>query len=862
MLQLAGIVALVVLPIYSTTATVVLGPTDRPPTGHLASEIMKHYDDIRALFCPPSILEQLVVEPGGLEQARALDFSLYAGGPLSTSAGNLLAQVTDVCQFYGSTETGPISALVPRREDWASFEFHPSFRVDMQPCEDEAYEVVLHKHPQLEGFCSLFCNFPDVEEWHTRDLFRPHPTKPHLWRFHGRTDDIIVLSNGEKFNPSPSEAIITGHRLLSGAIVVGLAKFQPALIVEIRDGIELSIESVIEDIWPTVQQANAQAPGHARIIQSMIAVTTIKRFERAAKGTIIRRLTAEKFKLEIDALYSEGHARKPGQGPVLTAANDLGAIQSYVRASINLSFLMPDLKEDDDLYVLGLDSLKTVEIAGILKAGIEASDVSWLSPQTVYANPTVRNLSNLIHRRLNAHDVPRKDEEEEKEPRIAQMASLVHKYTADLPHFLPGKNPYLNTSRLNVVLTGSTGSLGTHLLYSLIKDPAINKIYCLNRSPNARERQEETLKPLETASNLNLNLSKVSFLQATNYGDPHLGLPDAQFNELTENVDVIIHNAWKVDFNHSLSSFEPVHIRGVRNLIDWSIRSPRHPHVLFLSSISSVGNAHRLSPPPPSAPVKPVVRVPETHISNHAVAQGMGYAESKHVAECILHAAGERSGVPVSVLRVGQIAGPVSTPGIWNRDEWFPSLITTSLSLGYVPNYIPDADWIPVDSLAAIVLDIVHGAASTFTMTEKADKETTISTIYNIVNPSSTPWTSLLDTVLSRFNAKTQTQKESQIQTIDLHNWIQMLEHINQTDTEELTHKPAVKILGFFREIEDQKKRVYRAEGEGSNDGERGRKETVVKYSTANGIKASRTMAELAPVSRQWMEIWLRQWGY
>lgn len=286
--------ALAVLPIYSTTATVVLGPADR------------------------------------------------------------LSQVTDVCQFYGSTETGAVQTLVPLREDWASLEWRPSYQVDMQPSEDDAYEMVLHRDPKLQGIRSLSCNLPDVEEWHTRDLFRPHPIKPNLWRFHGRTDDIIVLSNGEKFNPSPSEAIIAGHHLLSGAIIVGLAKFHPALLLELRDGVSLQSKAVIEDIWPTVEQANGQAPGHARIIRSMIAVANAtKRFERAGKGTVIRKMTAEKFESEIEAMYSENNIG--GRGPVLAATNDLDVIQNYVRTSINLSFPVPGLKEDQDLYVIGLD---------------------------------------------------------------------------------------------------------------------------------------------------------------------------------------------------------------------------------------------------------------------------------------------------------------------------------------------------------------------------------------------------------------------------------------------------------------------------------------------------------------------------
>ena len=810
--------ALIALPIFSTTATVVLGPVDRPPTGHLASEIMKYYE-LRALFCPPTIFEQLVLEPEGLEQAKRLDFLIYAGGPLSTTTGNLLSQVTDVCQFYGSTETGGAQALVPLREDWPSLEWHPVYGADMQPYEDGTYELVLHKGSQYESIRSLSCNFPDVEEWRTRDLFRPHPTKPNLWQFHGRTDDIIVLSNGEKFNPSPSESIITGNPLLSGALIVGLARFQPALIVELRDDVKLESAAVVEAIWPTVQQANSQAPGHARVIRSMIAVAETKRFERAAKGTVVRKLTAEKFGLEIEALYAEKNPGDRDSVPVLTSISDRSAIETFVRASLQLSFPMPELKEDEDLYIRGLDSLKTVEIAGILKAGIlkagiEESNVSRLSAQTVYTNPTIQKLAKAIHQSLGPQDMSREESDGLGELRITKMATLVQKYTDNLPQVSPRKNQLLEGSKLNVVLTGSTGSLGTHLLLSLLDDLAIEKIYCLNRSVNGRERQEESF----TNLGLKRDLSKVEFIK-TDYGENQLGLSDAQYSRLTSTVDIIVHNAWKVNFNHSLESFQPVHIQGVRNFIDWSIHSSRHPHIIFLSSTSTVGNWRRVHQDGP---------VSEAPARNHHVAQEMGYGESKHVAECILDVAKERCGVPVSVLRVGQIAGPVATTGgIWNQDEWFPSLVKTSQSLGYLPSHIPDADWIPVDILAATVLDIVHFAATT------GNART-----YNIVNPRSTAWTSLLDTVRERLDPP--------VQIVELKEWIRKLEEIDGSDPKELSSKPAIKILDFYRSLGEQDETARRA----------------VSFSTKHGIAASRNMAELRPVSVDWMKIWLTQWGY
>ena len=131
--------AMVVLPIYSTTATVVLGPADRPPTGRMVSQIMQSYR-LRALLCHLMIFEQLEEErePEALEHVKGLDFLLYAGERLSFETENLLSQLTNVYQFYGSTEIGTAQILISLREDCAYLEWHPIWGADMQPSEYEA----------------------------------------------------------------------------------------------------------------------------------------------------------------------------------------------------------------------------------------------------------------------------------------------------------------------------------------------------------------------------------------------------------------------------------------------------------------------------------------------------------------------------------------------------------------------------------------------------------------------------------------------------------------------------------------------------------------------------------------------------
>lgn len=88
-------------------------------------------------------------------------------------------------------------------------------------------------------------------------------------------------------------------------------------------------------------------------------------------------------------------------------------------------------------------------------------------------------------------------------------------------------------------------------------------------------------------------------------------------------MTIIIHNAWKLDFNLSLSSFEP-HIRSTRNLVDLALRSPQPAQVRFLF-MSSIASARSWNPHEGE--------VPESLSLGPNAAAGSGYGASKFVAE-------------------------------------------------------------------------------------------------------------------------------------------------------------------------------------------------------------------------------------
>ena len=91
--------------------------------------------------------------------------------------------------------------------------------------------------------------------------------------------------------------------------------------------------------------------------------------------------------------------------------------------------------------------------------------------------------------------------------------------------------------------------------------------------------------------------------------------------QIKANVTHIIHNAWNVNFNHPLTSFES-QIAGTRKLVDICLESAAPIHLMFTSSISVALEWDMTNG-----------AVPEDLLNDPAVAVGNGYASSKYVVE-------------------------------------------------------------------------------------------------------------------------------------------------------------------------------------------------------------------------------------
>ena len=806
-------------PIFTEASSPVLGPPFSPPSGNTMKEVLDQ-QKVRAVYIPPSIAEQLLQLPNGLNYFKNLDFVCYTGGPFSPSAGQKLTEVTDLVPLYGSTEAFQTPQLAPSKEDWAYMEWNPHFPHRMELADEPGvFELVLSADQSTAKISALNHNLPGVSEWRTKDLFRQHPSKPSLWQYYGRRDDIIVFSNGEKYNPVPAELLIGGSKLVTGALIIGSGRSQAGLLVEPKMDMETGDQetSLTSDIWPLVEQANLSVSGQGRISRSKIIIVPAGSFLRAGKGTVVRKLTEQKIRDKIEEMYSTAHIPTPLFK--LQPDFDRESIERFVQNIVNDTF-QSKIGLEDDFFTHGLDSLKSIEMLQALKGGIasliDQEKLHRLSMDLIYRFSTGLQVAEALLGFLESGSIPKG---------IASSPSdldgIVRKYVEKLPTSFSSEvntdrsqsSQMAKTRQQTIALTGSTGSLSTVLLRYFSSQSDISKVHCINRRhvPDHENQFGDEVR----AGRVEFHIATLSHFR--------LGLSIDTYNKLLEDVDIIVHNAWAVDFALPLHAFEQ-QLEGVQNLIVWANQSPRpHTKIVFVSSVSSVlnyGTYHA-----------PSTRVPESLVSDPRAALTTGYAQSKFAAEQMIATASERCSVPSIILRLGQVVQAEdfsSLDGERAKHSWVPRLFKTSNLLGYFPENICDVDWLELEHAAAIVGELSmldHDRSRVGKGARTPDGMAGLLGVVNIVNPRPASWSMLLPGLKKRGVLEVTTKP------ISLVEWVAKLRstQLNQG-------LPAAELISFFESL-----------GEGKQG---------VKFETECGRAGSKIFADLKPINEDVVARW------
>ncbi len=145
-------------------------------------------------------------------------------------------------------------------------------------------------------------------------------------------------------------------------------------------------------------------------------------------------------------------------------------------------------------------------------------------------------------------------------------------------------------------LTGVSGFLGQELLKLLAADPE-NRIYCFMRKTGKQSASERFAGIL---SDIGLSGAEDLEMVEGDIREPRMGIDEALYERLTEEVTNIIHSAADVRFNQPLEKIRSINTGGTINILDLTEKcmekNPGFSHLDYVSTAFVAGRRNGISP--------------------------------------------------------------------------------------------------------------------------------------------------------------------------------------------------------------------------------------------------------------------------
>lgn len=525
------------------------------------------------LHCAPSVIDDLYeyisLTNNDFSPLINLKVLQPGGAPLSpTTLSKLQALGVNVKTTYGTTETGPPFRTIPHtRENPDVYRFRNLYPesplVRMEPLGDGLFECVVYKGFPLAA--ELWLDEAAPNPYRTGDLFLEDPPDSGYFVLQGRRDDILVHSNGEKTHASAVAMALEEEKggVVAKTAVYGAGKPCPSVVVEVnweeadRRGPDFDIDDAV---WQVVRACNEKLSKFSRIPRETIL--TLKRGETlpvTPKGNVRRNIAWQQYGKRVEELYESllGAQQQIDDSADFPAGDadqpTVDAIKKTVADVFELSIEAID--EDKNWYDLGLDSLKAVELRSKLVRSFGSFPLMF-----IFEYPSAAGLLDFLRRFKNNRAGSDTDiaiqRHEWINASIRRMKQEIDGWSAPLSRASDSST----TGRDVVYLTGASGSLGNALLEVLVQLPAVKTVYCAVRGTDPQARVVSSLKSRGYPE----QISKSEKIHAVSYdmADPKLGLDDPTFERLAGEVTVVMHNAWKLDFNQPVQQFEDDCLRG------------------------------------------------------------------------------------------------------------------------------------------------------------------------------------------------------------------------------------------------------------------------------------------------------------
>jgi thioester reductase-like protein len=513
----------------------------------------------------------------------------------------------------------------------------------------------------------------------------------------GRSKDLIIV-RGVNCYPSDIEAVVeksaaqVRHGCVAAFSVERDEQETLVVVAEVRD----------EHTLPDGKALARAIRRHAHIDPHTIVFAPPRSIPKTTSGKI-RRAETRQLWLDDELPVVATYAHQTHEGPDANAG-PLGRFRHLIE-SYDLTG-----QEDCSFADLGIDSLALAELRADLQALLEEHGAGELAEEVntrLLQRLTVAEFFRLMEQFGEGSDQPLdalrqaldQISAEYKTRETAQMRA-----DSQLP--LPELPPARAGAASDILVTGVTGFLGPFLVSSLLAHTS-HTLHALIRATDAEHGLDRIVASLRRAQlwspALEAEVRARVRVVCGDLAEPQLGIGEAAFQRLAENVDAIVHNGALVNYVRTYDALRPANVAGTHELLRLAMTAHRKTFHL-VSSTFIYGWS-----------VKPVVGESDANAEMNAL--DFGYSQTKWVAEQLALAA-QRQGLDVRIYRPSLIS-PTSA-GFGSQDDILVRTVAFMIEHGIAANALNQLSLLPADLIAdhiVALMDLPAEAGIVFNMT-------------------------------------------------------------------------------------------------------------------------------------------------
>ncbi len=625
------------------------------------------------------------------------DLKILCGGEALTNdlAEKLLQRGQQLWNVYGPTETtiwstiykvdsirSGISNTVPIGRPIANTQIY-ILDSNLQPV---PVGVIGDLYIGGDGVSRGYLNRPEL----TTERFTPLPLgegtgvrdRTQLYKT-GDLARYLPDGNIEFFGRSDQQVKVRGYRIETGEIEVALMghpSVKQAVVVAWKE--RSSDASLVAYVVPAVPEGEAE---HVHLRDYLR--TKLPEYMVPSVFVHLESLPlTPNGKVDRKALPAPSQSRADLRAQYVAPRTPLESQLAEVCAQV-LDLNVEQVGVNDNFFDLGGHSLLGTRLVFLLreKFGLQAAD---LPLRALFENPTVANLAQTIERARRGERMTRTRSDFIQRGQLS-LEALNAEAQLDTD-IAAGGLAYEHAEPKKILLTGATGFVGAFLLKDLLTMTSA-EIHCLLRADDIEQGLKRLKRNLDSYQLWDESLAHRIKPVLGDLGSPQLGLTDETFNELANQIDVIIHNGAMVNFVYPYHAHKAANVLGTQEILRLASRVKLKPvhHVSTLSILYSGGvNDGR-------------VFREDSNLDEVGAPFG-GYAQSKWVAEKLIMQAMAR-GIPCAIYRPGLVSGH-SVTGAWNTDNLISSMTRACVLLGSVPNLDVMVNIVPVDFVSAAIV--------------------------------------------------------------------------------------------------------------------------------------------------------------